>query len=158
MHVGDRHLGRAPSGRRLVGRMPGEPQLPLPRPILEHGRGVAVLLVLQQSLHEVLTNEFDRLLGLLGAGYEGSRLDFQEHAGELHKLPHLVDGQIFEHVEVGDELAGDHRDRHLRHIHLVFFHEVQQEVHRTGEDVEIDLELHARPRPRLVDLPPVTRL
>ena len=142
MHVGDRHLRRRHPTGRVIRGLPREPQFPVPGPILEHRGGVAILLVFEQPLHQVLADEFDRLLHLLGARHEGPRLDLEEHAGEIDKLAHLLDGEPLEDVEVGDELGGDGSDRHFRHIHLVLLDEIEEQVHRPGKDIEVDFELH----------------
>ena len=143
MDVADRDLRGLPPPRGHVGHDAGKAEVPPPGTVLEVDGGVAVLLVLEQSLNEILADQFHRLLGLLGTGHEGPCFDFEEHAGQLHELPDLIDRQRLENLQRRNELRGDDGDRHLGDVHFLPLDEEQEEVHRPREDVGGDLELHA---------------
>ena len=137
-------MGGRLTGRRISGGDTGKPELPLAGPILKQHGGIAVLLVLQQAADELLADRLHRLFRLLGTGHEFPGLDLQEHAGQFNELTHLIDRDILDHVDVGDELLGNFCQGHLRDVHLVSLHEIEQQIHRSGEDIEGDLEFHAR--------------
>ena len=145
--ITNRDLGRPTAEPALIDCNAGEPQLPVPGSVLEEHGSVPVLLVFQQPRDELFADRLDSLLCLLGPRHEFTRLDLQKQAGEIDKFPDLVDGEILEHVEIGDKLFGDLRERHLCDVYLVPLYEVEQQVHRPGEHVEGDLEFHARLSP-----------
>jgi hypothetical protein len=70
------------------------------------------------------------------------RLDFDQGAGQLQKIAHFVDVKLLEHVKVGEILVRDKRDRNIGKIHLVLANQIQQQVERTAECIELDAKIH----------------
>ena len=142
MHIADRHLGRLAPLHRGIDGGAGEPQFPVAGPVFQQHGGIPVLLVFEQPLHQILPVHLHRFLDLFRPGHQCPGLDLQQHAGEFDKLPHLIDRQILEHRQMGDEFAGDLGDRNLGDVDLVPLHEIEEQVHRPGKDVGCYLEFH----------------
>ena len=119
--------------------------LPIAAPLLEHARGVAILLILQEAANQLVPRILDLFLDLVGPGEDLLRLDLDQHARHGHKIADRVDIQLFEHREVLQKLVGDGRDGDVENIHLVLAHQVQQQVHRPAEDSQIYAKIHQSP-------------
>jgi hypothetical protein len=102
-------------------------------------RGVPVLLVLQESAHQLLPG-IDLLLRLvvlhhlaLLGGEEHLGLDVGEVRGQHQELRRHVDLQRLQGVQHLDVALGDERDGDVEDVHLVLADEVEQQVQGPGE-------------------------
>ena len=120
--------------------------LPCAPSLIKDTRRILEPLVLQQPLDQVVPRVVERLFDLIAVREHQTRLDFDQRAGDFQEIAHRVDVDLLEHRQIIEELCRDLGDRYLDHLHLVLAHQVQQEIQRTPERVEIDAEAHGRLR------------
>src|SRR4029077_3753855 len=58
-----------------------------------------------------------------------------------------VEIELLEELQVAEILVGDRRDRDVVDVDLALLDQVQQQVERTFEDLELEAWIHASPRP-----------
>jgi hypothetical protein len=74
------------------------------------------------------------------AGQEAGGLEVQQRRGDDDEARRLVEVESGGGPQVPDELVGDGGEGDLRDVQAVLGDEPQEQVERTGEDVEVDLE------------------
>ena len=119
--------------------------LPAPAPLFEDAGRVAVLLVFQQPADQLLPRVFHLLLNLVAPRQHLLRLDLDQHAGHGQEIAHRIDVQLLDHGQVFEILVGNRRDGNIDDLDLVLPHQVEQQVQRTAEDVQVNAKVgHGR--------------
>src|SRR5262249_12936286 len=102
------------------------------------------LLVFQQPPHQFLPGVVQRIVDFATAWQHHTRLDFDERACHLQKIAHAVDVELLQDGQVLQKLLCDRGDRNVDDFHLRLTHQVQEQVQRTAENVQIDAKIHVR--------------
>ena len=104
---------------------------------------VLELLVLEELLHEAVTR-VDLLLevDVLG-GKQHLRLDHHQRRGEDQELADVVEVEVLDQLDVAEVLLEHARDRDVVDLDLLLPDEVEEQVHRSGEVLELDAIVHA---------------
>ena len=116
--------------------------LPGAAPLVQDAGGVAILLVFQQPPHQFLPRVVHFFLDLVGPRQHLLRLDLNQHAGHGEELAHLAHVQLLQDLQVLQILVGDQRDGDIDDFHLMLADQVEEQVQRAAEDVEIDVKIH----------------
>ena len=129
--------------RRQLGRRRQVASGELLRPALggaPHPDGdLADLLVLEQPPYQLGARVFP--LVVVGApGQEHLRLEPDKPAGHVEIVGRLVEPEL---VDGAEELVGDPGDRDVGDLELLLAQEVEQQIERTGEGIELDDESRA---------------
>jgi hypothetical protein len=108
--------------------------------VQQFGSGL-VLLMFEQSPHERLARI---LLGLVllsrvRARQQRARLDMNQRRRHDEELARNIQVQLLHQGDVGEVLLGDERNRDVVDVHLVLANEVNQQVKRSLERIELDL-------------------
>src|SRR5262249_32034118 len=105
----------------------------------------AKALVLLELLHELAARVFGLLRLALGWWQQQARLDLHERRRHHQILARQVEVQLLEEAKVGEILVCDQRDRNVVNVDLVLLDQVQQEIERPFEDVELKARIHTSP-------------
>ena len=97
-------------------------------------RDLPDLLVFQQPPYQLGARVFPSVL-LGAAGQQHLRLEPDQSAGHVEVIGRLVEAQL---VDGAQKLIGDTGDRDVGDLDLLFAKQVEQEVERAGEGVELD--------------------
>ena len=76
-------------------------------------------------------------------GSTTARLDLYQRAGHFQEVAHRVDVQRPQDLQVLQVLLRDQGNRQVEDLHLVFPHEVQQQVQGTAIGLEIHVKIHS---------------
>ena len=101
---------------------------------------LADLLVLEQPPHQLRARILPAVL-LRAARQQHLRLEAHQPAGHVEVVGGLVEAELVDGLE---ELVGDPRDRNVGDLELLFAQQVQQQIERAGERVELDDEAGPR--------------
>ena len=102
---------------------------------------VAVFFVFEQAAHQLLTRVFQLLLHLVAPRQHLLRFDLDQQAGHPQKIAHGVDVQFLDQRQVFEILIGNRRNGNIGDLDLVLTHQIEQEVHRTSEHVQVNAEV-----------------
>ena len=144
LHLLDRLVGQPALVRRQVAAQPRIALLPIAAPLLEDAGRVAELLVLQQAADKLLPRVFQLPLHLVAPRQHLLRLDLDQQAGHRQEVAHGVDVQLLQHRQILEILVGDRRDGNIGDLHLVLPHQVEQQVQRTAEHVQVNAKVDHR--------------
>ena len=117
--------------------------MPIAAALFEDRGGVFEPLVFQEPLDQFVPRVFQRIFDLFAARQHHPRLDLDQRAGDIEKIANGIHVELLKHGQVFEKLVGDRRDRDFDDLDLVLAHQVEQQVERPAEDVEIDEEIHA---------------
>jgi hypothetical protein len=97
--------------------------------------------MLEQAAHERFARILFRLVLLRGirARQQRSRLEVNERRCHDEKLARHVEIQLLHQREIGEVLLGDQRDRYVVDVHLALANEMNQQIERPLERIELDL-------------------
>src|SRR5690606_2709978 len=105
--------------------------------LLEPPRRLAEMLVLEQSAHQVGTR-IDQLAILVHAPRQQHlRLDPDQRRGHLEELARTVEPEPLDPLDRLEELLGDAGDRDVEDVDVLFPDQVEQQVERTLEPLEL---------------------
>ncbi len=122
----------------------GDSAVAIAASVIQQARRVLELFVLKQLLDEVRA-WIKQFVGLFSAmGQDQPRLQLDQRGRHFQKIAHRVDVNLLQHLQVRQELLGDRRHANVRDLHLVFAHQIEQQVERTAEYVQFDAKIHAR--------------
>ena len=130
--------------RRQVAAQPRIALLPIAAPLLQDAGRVAELLVLQQAADKLLPRVFQLPLHLVAPRQHLLRLDLDQQAGHRQEVAHGIDVQLLQHRQILEILVGDRRDGNIGDLHLVLPHQVEQQVQRTSEHVQVNAKVDHR--------------
>ncbi len=142
LDLADRLLGQVPLPRREIGGHARVVLLPGAAPLVQDAGRVAILLVFQQPPHKLLPRVVQFFLHLVGPRQHLLRLDLDQHACHGEELAHLAHIQLRQDLQVLQILVGDQHDGDIDDFHLVLADQVEKQVQRAAEDVEIDVKIH----------------
>ena len=112
--------------------------LPAAAPLLEDAGRVAILLVFQQAADELLPRVFQFAFHFVASRQHLLRLDLDQQAGHGQEIAHGVDVQLLDQRQIFEILVGDRRDGNVGDLDLVLAHQVEQEVQRAPEHVQVN--------------------
>ena len=95
--------------------------------------------------HQLLPRVFQFVLHLVAPRQDLLRLDLDQQTGHRQEIAHRVDVQLLEHRQILEILVGDRRDGNVGDLDLVLAHQVEQEVHRAPEQIQVNAKVdHGR--------------
>ena len=130
---------------QIVGQ-PRIPLLPIAAPLFENPGGVFEFLVFQQPLDQFPPRVVQRILDLLAPRQHHPRLDFDQRTGHFEKIADGVDIELLKDRQILEKLIGDRRDRDFGDLDFVLSHQIEQQIQRPAENLEIDEEIHGASR------------
>jgi hypothetical protein len=114
---------------------------------VEQVGGILELLVFQELADQlgprVAGALLIRLLGFLPRQEHG-RLDLHQRGGHDQEIARQIDVESLEDLDVLQVLVGDLGDGDIVDIHLFLADEIEQQIERAGEDVEVDAVISQR--------------
>ena len=141
-HLMDRLVGQIPLPRRQIARHPRIVLLPGPAALIEDTGRIAILLVFQEPPHKLLPGVFEFLLDLIGPRQHLLRLDLDQEAGHGHEVAHRANVELLQDGQVLQVLVRDQRDGNIDDFHLVLAHQVEEQVQRAAENVQVNVKIH----------------
>ncbi len=108
---------------------------------MEQLGGRLVLLVLEEAPHERFARILLKalvVLGGIGTRQQHARLDVDEGRRHHEELSRDVEIQLLHQRDEAEVLLGDERDGDVVDVHLVLANEVDQQVERPLERIELD--------------------
>src|SRR2546426_511788 len=128
------HEGRGRRGGRLGREAPPELLGPAGRRRPQPFHELADLLILEQPAHQLGARIFP-LVVAQAPRQEHLCLDPQQAGGHLEIVRRLIEPQLADH---GQELVGDLRDGQVGDVDLVLADQMEQQVERAGELLQLD--------------------
>src|SRR5262249_30086642 len=106
-------------------------------------RRLLELLVFEELPHQLLARIILPGLGLLGAGQQHLAFDLHERRRSDEEITGALHVDQFDEPKVFEKLLSDLGDGNIDDVYLVALDEIEQQIKRAAEGVEIDRVVHA---------------
>jgi bifunctional ADP-heptose synthase (sugar kinase/adenylyltransferase) len=118
--------------------------LPSAAALFQNAGGIAIFFVLQKPADQLLPGIVDLFVDFIAARQDLVRLDFDKRAGQGQEIAHRVYVELLDYRDILQILIGDFGNGDVDNLHLVLSYQVQEQIQRSAEQVQIDAKIHGQ--------------
>ena len=122
----------------VQGEPPAAEVEPTDQRVLETARGFAEVLVLEQATNQLRTGVFELTRRIDASRHQHLRLDADQQCGHLEELARAVQPEAAYVAHGEQKLLCDLRDRDIEDVDVLLADQMQQQLDRAGETLQLD--------------------